>query len=1830
MYDIYLNLFSEAATSNVEVVRLRSFQLTYGCVFLLRDASFLAFNGDRKFEEMGSHCLAVSLSSTGQANVLNFSPVTPSFHGNANPREVQKASGLLQNLMSRAYQLLTAFPGHEVLIALGQVAEYVRKLELTTTSVAKALRALEIVLRKAQEWEQHASERVKLGSCLVEISQLVATWRRMELQSWEALLESREERFVKRARRHWIRLYSLLNKGSKGDEQIQLVSKRKDRHEIASWIWRGMGRRSEKTEDQGSDVRLEGLAKAIDTFILTSTVGEFQERLGLIKSFAHQFALYSDAHGLSLFRLLISVGTYYSQFTAFLQSWRQKMKNPIWNRLKDEVKLAKWDEQSYYSLLDSTERNHRKLMKLLREYDNVLETSVVSLLEQYFCDGVRSLDGTAPLHRVKLPSNKELFPLESDAADKLDAQKMSMSSVKVESRKRTWAADTYSNTSPLYDIVHQLPRYHRKMHKFIFTGLIGSPSPARAGQISSAQLCTNIFKRIESLRQDKITKQMKQRALADLFRVLKKNGFKSSKWAIPAQLRQMMFVFQLPVPPSTSFPLDSTWQLSELEKAEVYFQKVLSESRRLRSEVSMSGSIYMTAREMEVMSNFSDHGLFLISQQRSIIADAAPALSTFKKHVETLCSLKGGVPRCQRELLDRIREFELALGSSQECICQLKLIVESSLYLEENDEAKSAKRDTLSLIDECLVQLKANHVAFETEIVTSASLEQLRKVREVLSIIVGHLNSCSDLNRMCLPCDAFDTTIECVQKAIHLSLKCNASTKELEDIVPEKERIESFLRTTKKTIESALILIQKVYKLRECGERNIDDSEGDDIDTTLIWDNHKQVCSELNDLNIKGIAHECKEVIDCIVSMSESVVTKEDQKLVLSVASDATEILVLVLCVFEAWMEDTVSFFRSCAKLQYVLCRIFRALVANGYCHDSTIEENARNEGEGDTGGMKFEDNIEGTGMGEGEGKEDVTDQLESEEQLLGLKDEKPKEKNTEKSDESKKLDEEEALKGMEMEADFEGDLFDVPDEQNDKEDERESDNEEELDREMGEGPNESEDVVDEKLWGDSDNEEEINHKEEKFEKDSKVKGESIEETRTKDKEEPPENSDQTDTEDRSDKNQQNMDDEADPAVEINEDREERYEDKHAGIDAREDEVDNGIIDEEMNLDDDIELDRENEDSDSEQETTDKIDQPEDDDDDNAAKTRVDESSLADENENPDDTDAMDTDADPAGASGVPEGEDDKGGQDDEEAPKVNQSSTTPASELTYGVQSNNGKDNIQNEPNENNQEEVTEEGGKGQKEENREFNETSHQDNPSGSGGTDGRDGIQNEGYARNATNLQQSNAPNPFKDPGEANKFWHKKLKMVSRASKEIEGDESGQEEDSPAENEKEKDVDFEYAAKNEASSTQVLGEVTEETSGTNFNDELHEDRDNENEAKPPQADMDHFREEDQHPSHKTTQPSSLSKDSTAQPMDDEDDEGDNEEQGEKSQDDADNLEVLDQTGEEIDRENKVVSDLTQIRLEDEDVEMAEAGNIVEEEQITGISSMEITESRARWNKIAGETHNLSRRLCEKLRLVMEPLVATKLKGDYRSGKRINMKKVISFIASEYRKDKIWLRRTKPAKRNYRILLAVDNSESMSKNGAGEMALSAMATLAVGMGQLEIGELGIASFGDEMKLLHPFHLPFASEHGATLVHNFSFDEKRTRTALCVESALTAMGMSGDHASLQLVFVISDGRIERDSRATLRRLMREMVERNILLVMIVVEGDGVSKKKKDSIVHMKEVTFENGRPKVRQFIEDYPFPYYIILDDMHALPEVLGDALRQWFEMIAQLQQYR
>lgn len=46
--------------------------------------------------------------------------------------------------------------------------------------------------------------------------------------------------------------------------------------------------------------------------------------------------------------------------------------------------------------------------------------------------------------------------------------------------------------------------------------------------------------------------------------------------------------------------------------------------------------------------------------------------------------------------------------------------------------------------------------------------------------------------------------------------------------------------------------------------------------------------------------------------------------------------------------------------------------------------------------------------------------------------------------------------------------------------------------------------------------------------------------------------------------------------------------------------------------------------------------------------------------------------------------------------------------------------------------------------------------------------------------------------------------------------------------------------------------------------------------------------------------------------------------------------------------------------------------------------------------WQTISNRMLPNARELCEQLRLILEPTKCTRLRGDYRTGRRINMKKV------------------------------------------------------------------------------------------------------------------------------------------------------------------------------------------------------------------------------------------
>lgn len=44
---------------------------------------------------------------------------------------------------------------------------------------------------------------------------------------------------------------------------------------------------------------------------------------------------------------------------------------------------------------------------------------------------------------------------------------------------------------------------------------------------------------------------------------------------------------------------------------------------------------------------------------------------------------------------------------------------------------------------------------------------------------------------------------------------------------------------------------------------------------------------------------------------------------------------------------------------------------------------------------------------------------------------------------------------------------------------------------------------------------------------------------------------------------------------------------------------------------------------------------------------------------------------------------------------------------------------------------------------------------------------------------------------------------------------------------------------------------------------------------------------------------------------------------------------------------------------------------------------------------------------------------------------------------------------------------------------------------------------------------------------------------------------------------------------------------------------------------------------FEDNLVRIESYMDNFPFPFYIILRDIDKLPCVLSDALRDWFNLV-------
>ncbi len=2092
------------------------------------------------------------------------------FYRTPSPAEAVRLSIPLTVLLQSVTGLLGEFPGNAVLVALARCTEKVRGLN-AQSSVAQLLAGAQIVLTKAQAWEDVASQDVSLRLCLKPISCLVVRWRTFELEGWRNLVKASEDHHVNvRAMEWWPWIHSLVFAGSSGcnvtnppqgvmtesggvNEPMEVVNtqnvplkqqqqpraegchKKKHQGDVfcsrqpskhysvdwiasvegpfchgntvndgacqaqttSSWLWRGFpgatlaSPAAEVTEDEEEMARNHSIIStpvlhsnifdALDAFLRTSTVGEFDGRLYLIRAFSGQLACSSrflngeggnersiDAsgprlgsfnkrelsihyHRLSL--LLLRLWRHYHQFSVAVRAYSDGMKAPIEKSILDEVKLGKWDDQTYYSLAEASQRTHRKLTRLLKSYDEVLKSSVVPILHGELVKGIGEIrvglagGATASMEEVPSPSCMFYVVADIDGEEDLKVYSEDVTSNDVDAVTETtttkcndldvshsfaWLKENVRATSSLSPLLFSallgsssstteeiilsrgegtitqteqrwlknLPALCVRMHYLVSSNLFSDDREGLKGMMCAEvaeDICAAIFHRIHMLRQYDIdekrrrnvdddqqqpselsgsNKAVKKRAVLDLLQELKGQGL-DARPQIPWEVKHVDVSMSLPSPftltslavvdgDCSSYSYDELWH-----RADRYFSRSVAELVRFRLESTSTSSHDVTQREVQAMVGFCEHLNIILLQQRAVIDAAATTLGKFEGIVHSHASL--------------IRKMHSVVSSP--CNANAPVVKETgcssprlppqkwnNAVFHVDKQCRSLLRVLEGLREATLLvhSIRKNRIAgpVSFKVMTSENISSEGLVKQLdaaVDVVLGCLNNLSDWTW-----NEYTPMEVLVNSKLIQTLDDNAQT-----MVSLADSLENMCNTTTITCSGTTtttliprcVLLQVASELRqtplptaapvdyEGGDEEFDDEESNNNNVLqlqvaceatieqLLLSAQKLLYHSRRKMNDKkkqqqqqhgknlGLLESQADAYDqlkgicvglrCSFSALETVLALLKEGTLpssngagvtsgsglLHTVTGIVELSVQVCDGARAVMRGAVTMHKSCAKLQYVLLRVFRSIVVNGLCENTAASSEEYNETGSDAGDTEKVFGSEGAGMGSGKGMKDVSSDIENEEQLLGMKDEK--EDDGDVTQQPRELTKEEAQEGVEMSEDFDGGLYDVPreKEEGDEEKEGEEEDQDQMDREIGD-VGDMGDVVDQGLWDDEeeDNAEDNNGEKEEYSSSGQIKGAtmSIDEIRTKeDREEEPEDENGGDI--RDEKNDHHPQD-SDVAASAQVDETNEQDDEGTPQDD-----DDGPVNDQKNMDSDQDgnVQRTNDDvfQENEAQGDGQDEEAEADGDDNQSalfdNMQLDGSSdvshgsegeeyisVTGEDHDPMDVDITVTsdtgemaeeeeeeDSHTANRSGS-EGDSDSGGNV-EEAMGTAERGASGGMASSYEENEENEKDgggeggsahvqrkdgvrygNEQEEEEDLHKDEENDDDQQGfeSREEGMRRGETE--------GGKSYREGPlrsdeeeASSEYQRNRRQLEGPEAPNPMKIPGDALKHWERRLNVLQllESGKEDENseepsqyEEGGGEE--VQEEQKDKFQSYQYAKTVNEATTQALGAADEDTLEAQQSQQQMEQKGNLEEK----VDTVKLEEEEESSGGRRQSLGDTMKPRQDNRIEKKTTEGKQnggrqtktsavkteEVKGDDTNNEEDNNGTTDISGfhdvgyfHSDARNNNNDNAKPMVVIDDQDLHL-DNGTIAErryDEVNTNLpplttSSIHVQE----WKKLRAITQPLAGRLCERLRLVLMAQVASRLQGDYRSGKRINMKRVIGYIASHFRKDKIWLRRTKPAKRDYQVMLVIDDTQSM-KDGR-EPLLQAAATAVQALAQLEIGQVGVAAFRSHLNILHAIGDPWTDEAGAKIVSGLSFIDRlnedanvkrilrEASTELLSKGGMGAMYrlsssfMSSNLPPRQLVVLFSDGLFDEAQRNGLRLQIRGMEEKGQLVVLVIIAHD-----LEDGIL-----TITNWDPEKaisRPYLDDYPFPYYLVLKDVRFLPELLSDALRQWFELASE-----
>ncbi|XP_029174732.1 midasin-like, partial [Nylanderia fulva] len=1773
------------------------------------------------------------------------------FYKECNIEEARQCLPLCEKILIRVNQLLDEWPEQPSLKSIRCIIERIYTFPITSP-VSRFLTGLELLLVKMKQWEDNAHSGVSMGNYISALTQQIISWRKLELSSWKGCLNATYENLRSNTSKWWFFLYAL----------------------IESYI----------TRSNDESVTRESLVESLERFMTESSLVEFESRLNLLWTF-HCHVYYFDDSDVKneLLAVLWNVYNYYKQFVDDVNARIAALRAPIKKKLEDYVKIARWNDINYWAVKETVDKTHRTLHKYAKEFQNALKQSVSSCLivksGSYSTEMNKGIWDAQDHHKYIL--NLEEFIVEKPPQ-----------SIEIETRftsghitKADTLLKTARNLCKKIIQASSYPHIRSDLENFVMSFM------EQSARLRDLDIDRSLPKSKQKS-QAKSILQQKRMTLANYFKSLTRMGVSYRTGALTWKNNADKVIDYTVSPLDLSaigryFKLRSIDQqmLAQWQGCEKYYYKSLIRLNALHAMLS-TNQTDLGPQNMERCRGYSAHLMLMAHRQKTTLARSFDRFSSLRIQISNLSEMREqdlNVSKqrdgqdCARSLKTLLITLEAGFEQLLLCLqcCPAESLDSNRAVLTLNANAlpiisasrtdevwKSATtllEDSLRSIKTTAKRFHALFVPFEILLAdhsedsihallsskhfefleqSHATIEDLRARARELKQLFGS----SDVMHPIWENIAFlDMKMECFLRNYDENL---GKSVEIEGQLKEDSNaVEKYELALEHLINTILLTIQKKYK-----DRNLNDTvtqkpseENDENDK----DEEEEIDeNELNERLVEFLERDITELKLSKVSNSFFSLLLSIREFDLQSANYCIRLLLKCLPLLEQYLlfaqfylNEQVASFRITCKMLYLQLNVFLDLAANGFCVPKDLD---LEEGETDESGEKTGKG--GMGLADGEGTKDVSDQIESEDQL---EDARPADQEQEKQDDKTCKEEE---KGIDMSEDFDSKPQDM---EKDEDDEERSDDDEnnDLDKEMGE-TGEGAEQLDKEIWGD-DNEESEEDDQEKLENDDEEEGtgERIgeKEMGAKDDEKKRKQHDDDDTNDnknREEENKKEINELNEP--EIDEDQINPYHGKFQPQPEPE----------QLDLPEDINLDEgeENKEDNGEEENPFDIDEmkdfkpPQEKMNDELEKEAEENKENDPEEESSEDENGENTDLDGQKTqeelesnqetketnekNAETENKDEEQNRDEEAEEKLQETAapsaddaskqmdaaeqveeTTEGSRDTVAQQSDQAKD--QQEASAENTEEDSKDNGTGQ-------SESAQQE--SGHSGSSKQETI--PASQKNIMTKSIEKRKNPGKsheDRSLLDKFQPalKKLKTIytqDEISKEPEND-PGNTEGDEAEMAKhvkdsEKFDDYTLDAATEDQVKQQASNMDKEENQEEKKDdatdvEMHEDEEN---------NVSDNKIEEQRPENISETPNDKRKRNF-------DSKRNNIENNQET-----TVELEGETAEtmKIQRGNETTFHTMEWNMDENNLDSGytERKRFEVEKMLAEWTQIPSTEEAAiAWNCLCSVTDTAARDLSEKLRLVLEPTQASRLRGDYKTGKRINMRKIIPYIASQFRKDKIWLRRTKPFKRDYQIVLALDDSSSMADNHSKELAFESLSLISKAMTYLEVGQLSVVSFGEQVKMLHPLGEAFTEQTGSRLIQEVRFDQRKTMVGQLVNSIVEIFeNQCTSSDSAKLLVVLSDGRgIFSEGTKIVNNAIRRAKLADIFLVFIVVDNP----INKDSILDIRTPIFEGNKfLGFRSYMDNFPFPFYIILRDINSLPGVLSDALRQWFEVVGKV----